>query len=158
MTDRYERDMRETIEFISDPLTRAELLEAGPQHLLVAFDCLGAVQRRDGTIEIVPRHVVRFVGAEKLHGLMPIYEPQDDERFFHPNARPGPPRIICANLEQQLERGPVIPLWSVVALVYDIIAGASWSMAEGVFNAEATRWYTAAQARGELPFDPRSLR
>jgi len=158
VTDRYERDMRETIDSISDPLTRAELLEAGPQHLLVAFDCLGAGQRRDGTIEIVPRHVVRFVGAERLHGLMPIYEPQGSEQPFHPNIRSAPPRIICANLEQQLERGPVIPLWSVVAFTYDIIAGFAWNMAEGIYNRAAAEHFAAAQARGELPFDPRSLR
>jgi hypothetical protein len=158
MSDRYEREMRETVEFIADPLTRAELIEAGPRHLLVALDCRGAVRQPDGSIEIVPRHVVRFVGAEKLHGLMAIYEPQNGETAFHPNVRTDPPRIICANLEQQLERGPVIPLWSVVALVYDIIAGAAWAMSEGVYNAEATRWYTAAQARGELPFETRTLR
>lgn len=158
MTDRTEREIAETVDFINDPRTRAKIIERGPMHLLVAFDCLGAVERPDGSIEIVPRHIVRFVGAEKLHGLMAVYEPQDDERPFHPNIRPDPPRIICANLEQQLERGPVIPLWSVVSLVFDLIAGASWAMSEGIYNAHAARWYAAAQARGELPFDTHALR
>lgn len=158
MSSRYERDMRETVEFLEDPLTRAEILETGPLHLLVALDCRGAVQLPDGSIEIVPRHVVRFVGAEGLHGLIPLYASQDGERPFHPNVRPDPPRIICANLERQLERGPLIPLWTVVVLAHDILAGQSWAMSEGIYNAEAARWYTAAQARGELPFDTRSLR
>lgn len=158
MKDRFAAEMRELVELVEDPRTRAEIVEASPRHLLLDLECRGAVLLPDGQIDFVSQHRVRFVGAEGLHGLLTIYVPTEGKRLWHPNVRLEEPFVLCANLESQLERGPYVPLACVLALVYDIIAGAAWAVSEGVFCQEAATWYANAEARGELPFETRTLR
>jgi hypothetical protein len=157
MTDRYEHEYREFAALLEDPRSRADIVARTERHLIVDLDCKGVVKRPDGVIAPVARHRVRFVRAPDVHGLLTLYEPVGGMMPYHPNIRSEPPLIICADLEQQMARGPVIPLWQVAAMVYDILGANAWSLRYGVFNTEATKWYAAAQARGELPFEERTL-
>lgn len=157
MPARDEREILEVLGVIADPRSNAELIEASPLYILVDLLVEGLVQRADGQIGSTNRHRVRFVRAPGLHGLLSVWEPICDTRPFHPNIRSTPPHVICSNLEDQLQRGPSVPYLSVVALCYDILAGAQWDASLGVFDKHAAAYYAAASARGELPFDSRTL-
>lgn len=152
-----DRKMQELIDLFRDSRSHVELIDYSELFILADFLCHGPVQRADGQIVMVDRHRVRLVGAPGIHGLLSLFDPVGDERPYHPNIMSKPPYIICSNLENQVQRGPSVPYLSVVSLVWDLLCGAQWDASLGIYNAEAARYYAAASARGELPFDDRTV-
>ena len=146
------------VELFLDPRSHVELVEHSAMHIVADFLCRGLIQRPGGQVELVDRHRVRMVGAPGgiVHGLLTLYQPIGDEVPWHPNVMTKPPYIICSNLENQVQRGPSVPYLSVVSLVWDILSG-TWAANLGIYNADAARYFAAASARGELPFDNRTV-
>ncbi len=154
MTQTTDAEWGELIERVNDRRANCTIVEQSPLHIVLEYHCTSPVRRPDGSIEMQDEHLVRLMRSPSVHGILATYEPRSGELPWHPNVRAGPPYIICDNLEGQLDRGRTVPLWSVVDMVFEMLAG-HWSRGGGVYNAEATRWYAEAQARGEIPFDER---
>jgi hypothetical protein len=147
------------VELFNDPRCNVELIEHSALHIVADFLCRGLVQRPGGQVELVDRHRVRMVRAPGgiVHGLLTLYQPIGDEVPWHPNVKTKPPYIICSNLENQVQRGPSVPYLSVVSLVWDVLSGAQWDASLGIYNTDAAKFYAAASARNELPFDARAV-
>lgn len=151
------RQLEELIALFEDPRSCAHLLESGPNHLLVEFLCKGPVKLPDGRIEIVEGHRVRFVTREDVPGaVLTLYEPQQGV-LWHPNSRPEPPLIVCADHEAQIARRGFVPLVSTANLVFEIVTGNEWNARHGIYNRDALDYFAALQTEGKLPFDTRRL-
>jgi len=129
-----------------------EIVEQSDGHLLLRFTVPGTVIA-GGPVTVRPEHHIRVVWPPiEIPGLVAFYEPQEDGGvWFHPNALASEPYACCTNLETQIARQAMTPMWMAVELIYRMLAG-SWSAHDGVLNVAAAQWYAAAAARNQLPF------